>query len=68
MILLLQVCNDIENGVHVVRRGGHRQTSGGTGGAVDEEIILWESHVHACKHERDGWNGDWNRIAGVETT
>lgn len=63
MVLLLHIGDDIER-----RRGRHGEAGGGAGGAVDEEVVLWQRHVESGEHEghcRDLFS-DWDSVASVE--
>ena len=48
MVLLLHAGDDVEDRVDVAGGGGH----GEAGGAVNEEVIMRQRHVHARTHER----------------
>ena len=67
MVLLLQAGNDIEDRVHVVWCPCHGEASGAARAAVDQEIVLWQGHVHAGEHECDRGDGDRDIITRVES-
>lgn len=68
MVLLLHAGDDVEYRVDVVRRGGHGEAGGASGGAVDEEVVRREGDVHSGKHEGYGGGNDGDGVASVEAT
>lgn len=65
---MLHVGNNVEDRVDIVGRRGHGEAGGGSGGAVDEEVVRWESDVHCIEHEGYGGGDDGDGVASVEAT
>lgn len=68
VVLLLHIGNDIEYRVDVVGCGGHGEAGGGSGGAVDEEVVGWESDIHSGEHESYGGRDNGECVASVKAT
>lgn len=68
MVLLLHVGYHVQDRVHVRRRSRHGQARDAPGGAVYQQVIATQRHVHAGEVERHRRRHDWPIVAGVEAS
>lgn len=67
MVLLLHTGNHVQYGVHVIGGSGHGKAGGGSGAAVDKEVVRRKSDVHSGEHEGYGGRYDGDCVAGVKS-
>lgn len=68
MVLLLHVGDHVQDRVHVRWRRRHGQARDAPGGAVNQQVIDRQRHVHAGEVERHRRRHDWPVVAGVEAS